>query len=167
MHLLMSVVLLMSIDPSHQGRITEERTAISYLNPATNEEAKLVRQEINHAYVYRIKIDGRYVSDAYADIELFRWSPDGRHFFFIAIDDKGQKRVVYDGRPDNQTFDLIGQIQFSNKSTQLAYLGFLANFDPQKTRIVVMLDGRAINVFHEVTDLFFDKNDNLVCRGND
>lgn len=167
MRVLAFVMLFASIDPSRSGRIKEERIAVSYPNPVSTEEAQLVRQEVGNVYVYRIKIGTRFISEAYDDITLFRWSPDGKHFFFIAVEKNGQKRVVQDGCVHQYTFDLIGQIQFSNKSTQLVYLGFLAAPDVTKSKVVVMLDGLTINVFREVTSLFFDKNDNLVCEGND
>ncbi len=166
MYVIALMVLLASIDPSRSARVKEERVAISYPNPVNTEEAQLVRQEVDNVYVYRIKIGTCFVSEAYDDITLFRWSPDGKHFFFIAVEKNGQKRVVQDGRVHQYTFDIIGQIQFSNKSNRLVYLGFLAAPDPQKSRVVVMLDGLSINVFSEVTSLFFDKNDNLICEGN-
>ena len=165
MYVITLMMFLASIDPSRSVRIKEERIAVAYPNPVNTEKAQLVRQEVGNVYVYRIKIGMRFVSEAYDDIATFRWSPDGQHFFFIAIEKNGQKRVVQDGRVHQYAFDLIGQIQFSNKNNQLVYLGFLSAPDPQKSHIVVVLDGLTINVFSEVTSLFFDKNDNLICEG--
>lgn len=167
MYILTLVVLLSSIDPYRPPKIKEERIAVSYPNTATGEMAQMVRQEIGSFYVYRIKIGSRYISEGYPDIETFRWSDDGQHFFFLVILKNGQKQVVQDGRVHARSFDLVGQIQFSNKSGQLAYIGFLAASIPQKPQVEVILDGASIKVFKAVTDLFFDKNDNLVYRGEE
>ena len=165
MRILALIVLLASIDPSRSPRIHEERVVMVYPNRITGEEAQLIRQEVGHVYVYRIKIGLHYISNAYRDITLFRWSPNGQHFFFIT-EDKNQYLVVQDRQEHYRYFDFIGQIQWSKTSDKLAYFG-IVNPGQEKERLIVILNGVPIKTFKTVNNLFFDEQNKLCAEGEE
>ena len=165
MRAIVLIGLLASIDPSRSVQVKEERIAVAYPNPVSIEEAQLVRQEVGNMYVYRIKIGARYISNAHRDITFFRWSLDGKHFFFIA-EDKNQYLVVQDGQEHYRSFDFIGQIQWSDDSKQLAYFG-IVNRGREEERWIVMWNGIPIKILKTVNNLFFDEQHLLCAEGEE
>lgn len=158
--LFVGALLLITSNPQ-QMKVTA-----SFPNPITNVDAELLWIYTPAGNVhYRIKIGRSYLSRPYPDISGFNWSPDYKHFYFVAQEDVDQYRIIEDGRP-HCVFDSVLQMQWSDSSQHLAYIGII-NIGTPDVRSIVVYDGVPLKTFHEVTDLYFLKNDELVFKGTD
>ena len=166
MRLLVVLCFLSSVNQFNRSTPLNREIVVRYPNLATGEEAELIRETTSlTGYDYRIKIGKRYISDAYPDITSFQWSPDGKHFYFLVQDYPSfDDFVVQDGKAHYRSFDIIGQIQWSQKSDQLVYFGIL-NHKSDCWQAIVMWNGIPMQTVSGPMSFLFDESDQLVVEG--
>ncbi len=167
MHIPALVVLLISVDASRLPySYNDEVVSWHYQNHNKTEEAQLVTVAGRKNDQYYIRIGNRYKSGLFYGVANFEWSPDDKHFFIIAEETRDEFRVIQDGVLEYRLFERVLQIQWSQNSKHLAYIG-CTGLGTDLIRSVVVWDGVPIKTFREITDFYFDIFNQLVFAGSD